>query len=414
MLAIACAAAPSAQAQEARERVVAVLDFVPLAGASNAYAQLCSDTVGLELERLGYVVVAPDKVRSSFKGNALDDAAAIALARRLEADVVVTGFYVIEADQIRIGVRAIDALAEAVAVSVQESGAAGFEVFDTIDGVAARVAQRVRAALQPIQKAEVVIERENVIVETTVVEEVVELGVPVTLTLRSRDEGAQIVAGDQVLGTVTDGVFVLDTKADALLVLTLRSPGFHDRTVKLVVNPEKPERRLPGLVRVAGRELAFATGLDRPFGLDGAVRWHFLDGLLAAQAAAGFHFIPYSYPDFLSFGQDSNLDVPGGAFDLNLGGGGRVYPLAPFAKGLAFQPFLSASLDVDILLMTGDQLGFSLTTRLGLGAGVKQSFRAFDLAASFAVVSPVFLGLGTMPGTGMPTLRLLLEVALPW
>lgn len=413
-----CLGVGSAVAQENADRRVAVIDFTPLTNASSAYSQICSDTLSIELERVGYTLIPGDAVRLAFQGSALDTPAVIKAARAIGADVVVVGFYVIEGNTIFIGVRAIDTKSEAVAISTEESGAAGFEVFDTIDMIAADVARRIQQALKPVQKADVVIEREDVRVETTVVEEIVELGTPLTLILRSRDEGAVVYADDIELGTIADGILEIHTKEGSLLALTLRKDGFHDRSVEFTASDEKPDIKARPLVRKGSPELAVRTALDRPFGLDAAVRWFFLDDTLTAEAGGGLFFIPFQYPEFLSFGQSALISEPGGSFTLSLAGGGKVYPMAFLQPGRPVQPYLSLDLVADILLTTspsGAPLSLIAIARGGSAMGLRWILKNFSLSADIQVLSPVFLNLGGLAGAeSQPVVRLRLEVALPW
>ncbi|HOX92065.1 MAG TPA: hypothetical protein PLC54_04020, partial [Spirochaetales bacterium] len=263
-------------------------------------------------------------------------------------------------------------------------------------------------------KSVVTVEREEIRHETVVVEETIELGTPVSLILRSKDEGTKVSASGEELGTITDGALTLSTKEGALLALELEKDGYFQRDVSIVATAEQPEARLPRLVRVPGRELAFATGLDRPLGLDAMLRWHYLDGALSAEALLGFHYVPYRYPEFLWFGFDPLIKADGGAYILSLGGGGRVYPLAFFFPGLKLRPFLGAGIELDGMLMTGQGLTPALLARLTISTGMALSFPGLDLCLNLKTIPPLALGLGTVASTEMPNLRLLVEVALPW
>lgn len=414
-LCLAALCAQLAPSQELVERSVMVLDFAPLAGSSAAYSSLCADTVAIELGRLGYPVLPMADSRTAFKGDALSDAAVIKAARERGMDVAVVGFYLIEGDSLRIAVRALDIQADgAVALSVSESGPAGVDVFDTIDRIAAGVAQKIRAALKPIPKSTITVEREQIRHETVVVEEILELGVPVSLNLLSKDEGASVSAGGEELGAIQEGGLAVDTKDGATLSLLLEKDGYFGRLVTVTARAEAPEARLPRLVRVPGRELAFATGLDRPFGLDAMLRWHFLNGIFAAEALVGFHYVPYRYPEFLWFGSEPLIDAAGGALILGLGGGGRVYPLAIFFPGLMYRPFLGVGVELDGMLMTGETLTPALLARLTLNTGMVVSFPGWNLCLTIKTIPPIYLGLGTVARTELPSLRLLAEVALPW
>lgn len=229
-LALAAALAVGQAGAQAAARRVAVFEFAPLAGSSAAYARLFADSLGLELERQGYRVVQAARLKELLAVPATDLAAAVTAARFAGADVAVVGFYLIEGQRLRIGARAVDLASEAVALSVEAAGAAGFDIFDTIDALSADLAARIRVALEPVLRPETIVEREEIIVETVVVEEVLELGTPITVTLLSSDEGAVLRAvdparGDPELGIVAEGLLELATKEGAALALILSKDG---------------------------------------------------------------------------------------------------------------------------------------------------------------------------------------------
>lgn len=409
------------EAQETIERHVMVLYFVPLSGASASYSALCADTIAIELERLGYLVMPAQQTREAFRGDALDNNAVYQAAVSLGMDVAVIGFYVVEGSQIRIGVRALDIVAGgAVAVAASESGPAGIEVFETIDAISARIAKRVREALKPIPKAAVTVEREEIRVETTVVEEVVELGTPVTFRLSSADDGAVVAVAGQPFGQIADGFVDLPGKDGEDLIVTIGKEGYHEQELTLPVRASKPSGKAPRLRRVSDREIAFTFGMDRPLGLDAGARFWLVPELLAWQAGVGLFYIPFEYPEFATFGETATILGSGeGTVELPVAGSVRFFPYWFLRRDTAVSPYIELSLSETLLafpanLVQGEP-AFAVFTRLGVGAGLRLRFAGWDLSLDAQLLSPRFLGLGTLSGTKQDAgLRLRLEVSIPW
>lgn len=416
------AQAPAAQGRSAARRV-AVFEFVPLAGSSAAYARLFADSLALELERQGYRIVPAAQLKELLAVPATDLAAALTAARFAGADVAVVGFYLIQGQRLRIGARAIDLASEAVALSAEAEGAAGFDIFDTIDALSADLAARVRVALEPILKPETIVEREEIIVETVVVEEILELGTPITITLLSSDEGAVLRAVDPVrddpeLGVVVEGRLKLATKEGAALALIVSKDGYYPRRLSFTASAAEPERALPRLTAKPVPELFFRASLDRPFGLEAGLRRYLFSESLGLEASVGFFFVPYAYPQFMRFGVEPYIDEPGGALDLSLGAAAALYPLSLLAPSSRLRPFIHAGLasDLSAAFAAGASLPPVAWTLRGTGGlGLRYGGRGYSVAFALSFASPVMLSLGALQGTESPmALRLSAEVALPW
>jgi len=335
--------------------------------------------------------------------------------------VAVTGFYVLEGSQIRIGVRALDIVAGGmVAVAASEAGPAGIEVFDTIDAISARIAKRVREALKPIPKAAVTVEREEIRVETTVVEEVIELGTPVTVRLGSPDEGATVSLAGQPFGTVAEGFIDLPGKDGEDLILTIGKEGYHEQELTIPVRSRKPTARAPRLRRISDRELAFKLGMDRPLGLDAEARFWLIPELLAWEASVGLFYIPFQYPDFATFGETATILGPGeGAIELPVAGSARFFPYWFIRRDTFLSPYLDLSLSETLLLLPANLVqgepALAVFTRFGVAPGLRMRFNGWDLSLDAQLLSPRFLGLGTLSGTRQEAgLRMRLEVSIPW
>lgn len=420
-LAAACAA-DRAGAQDAPRRV-AVFEFAPLAGSSAAYARLFADSLALELERQGYRIVQAARLKELLAVPATDLAAALTAARFAGADVAVVGFYLIEGQRLRIGARAVDLASEAVALSLEAEGAAGFDIFDTIDTLSVDLAGRVRVALEPVLKPETIIEREEIIVETVVVEEVLELGTPITVTLLSSDEGAVLRAVDPArddpeLGVIVEGRLELATKEGAALALILSKDGHYPRRLSFTASAAEPERTLPRLTAKPVPELFFRAALDRPFGLEFGLRRYLFSASLGLESSAGFFIIPYVYPAFMRLGVEPSIDEPGGALVLSLGAAAAFYPLNLLAPSIRLRPFILAGFASDFTDASSAEAssgGVAWALRGVGGLGLRLGGSGYSVAVALSFISPVILSLGGLQGTESPmALRLSAEVALPW
>lgn len=289
--------------------------------------------------------------------------------------------------------------------------------------MSADLAGRVRVALEPVLRPETIVEREEIIVETVVVEEVLELGTPIALTLLSSDEGAVLravdpVRGDPELGVVAEGRLELATKEGAALALILSKDGYYPRRLTFIASAAEPERALPRLMAMPVPELFFRAALDRPLGLEAGLRRYLFSGSLGLEASAGFFFMPYAYPEFMRFGIVPSIDEPGGALGLSLGAAAAFYPLNLLAPSIRLRPFIHAGLisDLSAAFATGASLPPVAWTLRGLGGmGLRYVWRGYSVAFALSFISPVVLSLGALQGTESPmALRLSAEVALPW
>ncbi|HBO39953.1 MAG TPA: hypothetical protein DD477_01885 [Spirochaetaceae bacterium] len=379
-------------AQDLVERTVCVFDLAPLGNTEQLYSSLCSDTIAIELERLGYTVIANEQVRGNYSGSLQDEPAMLAAAKALGADVAVSGFYVIDGAGIHIGVKAIDIITGLPAVAATESGSAGFEVFDTIDVVSASVAARIREALQPLPASEVVVEREEIRIETTFVEEIVGLGIAMELRLESPDDGAAVLAGDTELGVIADGFLVIKTTEGNRLELVIRRDGYFDRALTISASPRRPTVAAAALVYRSSQQLVATLCMQTPFSLAARYEYFFLNGIVSAGGGLGLAYIPLSYP----WSEDSYPQV-GFFLNLPVQVRGHFYPLALFAPASGLQPYLALQILGDPYMIFGDigfsRLAFIANGRVGLGLNLV--FGRILVNAEFMVSSPAILALGT-------------------
>jgi len=385
-------------AQQLVERTVCVFDFAPLGLTEPNYSRLCGDTVSIELEVLGYKLIANSLVRQTYTNSLSDEKAMVQAARELGADVAVIGFYVIDSTGIHIGIKAIDILTGLPAVAVSESGTAGFEVFDTIDNVAALVASRIRQALKPLPASEIIVHREEITVETTIVEEVVSLGTPITITIISRDEGARIMAGDALLGTVENGQALIQTVDGIKLDLIIQKARYFQNYYTIFTADTSRIKAAPKLIRNAQHEILAQAVVQKPFGLDITYSYLLLNGIFGLGAGTGIFYLPLEYPassnPYLTDNSELFQATYGSAYlnlpvSLALG----FYPMSIFWPKSWYRPGLKAGLLFDSFFIGSRQPAFSLSGLVSGSTAIMLNQLAFNFEISI-----------TRPISGMQTM----------
>jgi hypothetical protein len=308
------------------ERRVCVYDFTNYtdqadegASAAGTYSPLIADTLAMELERAGYLVVGESSVREARRSMAPDPegnvakasrqdpqigpgVADFALAASLGADVLVTGSYRLEGGRLYAVAMAWDLFSSRLAVSLIEQGEAGTAVFETIDEIARLVAEKARSSLRPLTPAELVIRSERVKVETRVIEKQVELGKVIDITLRSPDEGAEVWIGDDPAGRIAKGSLIVRAKAGAALAVSLRGKGLRDSTQDFLVEEGKQSYELQPCYRVTEFELGMVYSTVMPLGLSASYRLHNIPDVLWSEFQFGagtgtvYTMVPYQGP----------------------------------------------------------------------------------------------------------------------
>ncbi|HOT59586.1 MAG TPA: hypothetical protein PK074_05465 [Spirochaetales bacterium] len=408
-ISILCIFTPLVHAQKLIERTVAVFDFAPMNNSEADYSSICADTIAIELERIGYTVIDTNIIRKNYKGSLLDEPALIEFAKTQKADVVVLGFYVIEGNTLHVGVRAIDILTGLNAVAAFNTGKGGVAVFETIDDISAKVAQRIREALQPLPESELIIYREVTKVETTTVEEVVEQGTPVTIILQSKDNGAEVFIGETLLGVIENGQLAVDTKEGAELIITIKKQGFYPKTIQFKATSKKPTVTARGLVPVSYNEVQVFVASDRPLGFNGMYSRAIFPDIFYYGAQSGFFVIP------MDFNFDTETHDPRAFFEIPLFVTLTFYPIGLFNPQYIFQPYLR--------LATGGELYFAnFPSPFQFGAATMRSMVSFGMtlipgtiamSGELQFVSPSYLSWGII-GEIPFTLHLCIGVRYIW
>lgn len=396
-------------AQKLVERTVAVFDFAPFNNSEGDYASIFADTIAIELERIGFLVLDTSTIRKNFKNSLIDEQAMIQFARENKADVIVMGFYVIEGNTIYIGLRAIDIFTGLVAVSIIDTGKGGVAIFDTIDEISMRVAKKIREALQPLPESEYIVYREITKVQTTVIEEVIEEGTPVTITLKAKDEGAEVFSGDTLLGTIENGMLAINTKEGANLAITITKPGFYSQSLVIKVSGKNPTVSIQQLRPIAINELVVSMSHDRPLGLTVLYSRAIIPDTLFYGGQSGFMTIPLDF-DFGAPEHDSNafFEVP---LFLTL----TFYPLGMLAPTFPLQPFLRAYIGGEVYFANfPNAFNFSAINARGMIAlGMTIFPHIVAITGEIQLGSPAFVSWGTLRGFP-PVIHLSIGARYTW
>jgi TolB-like protein len=292
-----------AQAVPDSERRVSVYDFTNYteqtdegASAAGTYSSLIADSLTMELERAGYLVVVPERAREARRTLSATSpagtqpgsrAADSEMAASLGADVLVTGSYRLEDGMLFVTATAWDLFSSRSAASLFERGEAGTAVFETIDEIARKVAEKARSSLRPLTPAELVIRSERVKVENRVVEKVVELGTSIDITLRSPDEGAEVWLGDSLAGRIDKGQLVVSAKVGTPLAVRLRGKGLRESAQDFLVTEGKTVYQLRTCYRMTTFEMGPVWSVMVPLGASASLRYFAAPDALFAELQAG-------------------------------------------------------------------------------------------------------------------------------
>ncbi len=232
-LLLAAAACAAAQQQPGAGRTAVVLTAANLSpgGAEEQYGRILAEALNVEASNAGLRVVEPalwEQARARLgipAGDLVFGPKAVAVARALGADLAITGSYRIEDNRIVLEVRLYDAKDDRLIASAVRSGRTGLAVTILVNDAVVDALSLVEPAAGPVPP---------------------ELASRVhDLTLRSVDEGAEVLIGGRPIATVAQGRAVLPTATGGLrLTVETRKPGFQPRSQKIRVAPGAGETAL--------------------------------------------------------------------------------------------------------------------------------------------------------------------------
>ncbi len=232
-LLLAGAAWAAAQQQPGAGRAAVVLTAVNLSpgGAEDQYRRILAEALNTEASNAGLRVVEAqlwEQARARLSIPAEDlvfGPKAVAVARAAGADLAITGSYRIEDNRIVLEVRLYDAKEDRLIASAVRSGRTGLAVAILVNDAVVDALSLMQPAAEPVPP---------------------ELAAVVhSLTLRSADDGAEVLIGGRPIATVTGGRAVVPTATGGLrLTLETRKPGFQPRSQKIRLAPEAGETAL--------------------------------------------------------------------------------------------------------------------------------------------------------------------------
>ena len=239
--------------------------------------QAITEAVRAQFEAAGYRVVAG-------QGAPAHGEEAVAAAASAEADLAVTGLFIIDPD------------AEAITIAVdcwQRDGTlmGGFDLEERFGLNFSNVLHDQMAAL--IAKVKTVTGAPRI--DSLQLAALKGLG---DITFHAPQDGVEVVlAGEKSLGATSDGKLQAAVgllKGGSDLVLDLRKAGYH--SVSLVV-PATPDIRLPALQRANTMAIEASWTSAQPLGVGGSVLWYpvgdwvFVGGLLGLGVQTGPHWV---------------------------------------------------------------------------------------------------------------------------
>jgi hypothetical protein len=201
--------------------VYTIQDLSP--GAETAeFALPITASVSAAIEVSGFSMVPSDALGVEVQKRGLDprallgETALIAVARALNADLAVSGYYVVKEEQIFISLQCWDVQAGRLVTSMQEKARFNLAFYSFLHDHVADMVPHIQLHEQPTTAALPATARGPALTE---------------IAFLSPDEGMEIsIAGDLGIGTITDGKLLW--RPDGLiqgtpLVVDKRKPGYH-------------------------------------------------------------------------------------------------------------------------------------------------------------------------------------------
>ncbi len=289
--------------------VTTIQDLSAPGSDTGAYEQTITDAVSAAAGAHGYTLVPASAGRDAAAASPSPDAspggaqaASLAVARAVGADVAVTGSFVVENDQIFFTIQCWDVAAGKLAAGVQQTTPFNLAFFALLD-------ESLGTLFSSVQ-----VERNNA----------------PRLVFTSPDEGMEVIlSGDVDIGQVSGGRVswpVTGVAPGTKIVVEKRKTGFHtDRqTVTLVTGKEIPLTRLTPL---HASSVEYSETIGQLIGVGAAMRAYMIPDWLYF-SIGGYPWIqpPASVALRAAFHFDE---------ELNLGGYVIFSPGSPFRLGLA-------------------------------------------------------------------------------
>ena len=231
------------------------------------FRDVVTDALIAELKQVNFTLVPEEEWQEARRQEGIQDddlvrgPVVLRLAKKLGADVAITGFVRIEDNEILFGIKCYDVAGEKLSLSILKEGPAGLQVYGLINDAAAELVPHIRELLRPPSVAEAAPE-EKIIKEIVYRHETVEMGQKIQVTFLSENEGAEVyLAGQKYIGEIREGKLAFTAKANTRLILEVRKPGFHDSHHELSLKEEDEELKLPSLMPLArsGLELEYTS-----------------------------------------------------------------------------------------------------------------------------------------------------------
>jgi len=280
---VLCALPASAQQDAAPKAAVFTIQDLSPKAENKDYEQPITASVSAAIGVGGYSLIPPETWSGEIQKpgmsprSLLSETVASSVARAVGADLAVTGFFIVEGDRIYISLQCWDVSDDVLAAGMQQTARFNIAFYSSLhDRVTQMLPQiRLKAQSAPAAAAGVPVKRQPTVSEMTFV---------------SPDDGMEVIlAGDNRLGTITDGKLVWQSGGLALgsrISVEKRKAGFHTsiETVRAA-----REIRLSPMENEKSRAVELDWTLGQLFGLGGALR------LYTAPDGTFFSFSNYFY-----------------------------------------------------------------------------------------------------------------------
>ncbi len=231
------------------------------------YQKIVTDALDVELKSLGLAIVPQDEWREAQEVLELSDEAlvsgenAIAVARRVNAQLAIAGFYLIESDRILVQIKCYNVKQNRLIASFLDSRRVGLALYNLISSAVATMQPKVERGMNPLPTAE-------------------RLSDPLLakVELFSPDEGAEVyLNGEEPLGSIEDGHLSIYSIKGTDLHIELRKSGYHSSKEVIRLDDEflheHHARRMVRRTRWAS-EILYTGG--QMLGLGFGLRFYFL------------------------------------------------------------------------------------------------------------------------------------------
>ncbi|MBN2532803.1 MAG: hypothetical protein JXB88_07930 [Spirochaetales bacterium] len=259
------------------------------------FTEVIKDTLAFELKVAGFEII-DDAIWKQLKkkeaysdDDLLEGKNAVILAQKANADVAITGFYMLDQKRILFGIKCYDVKSRRLAVSILKDGQAGVSFISLINNAIEEIIPRINMELSSYSAQGDTIEKEVVVYEDITFKEMIELGTRIKVTLHSVDEDADIYLADTHIGKITGGEISFESKALSVVEVRIEKSKHYTRILEYELGEEDQVIHLPRLGKVTHMAMNAEYTIFQTVGIGIGFRYYILPDWLF------IHFIMYPY-----------------------------------------------------------------------------------------------------------------------